>query len=39
MQQQMSVLTLGVEDLSRSRAFYRDGFGWAPVFENEEIAF
>lgn len=39
MQQQLSVITLGVRDLARSRAFYADGFGWAPVFENDEIAF
>lgn len=39
MQQQISVITLGVADLARSLAFYRDGFGWSPVFENSEIAF
>ncbi|MES2206683.1 MAG: VOC family protein [Pseudomonadota bacterium] len=39
MQQQISVITLGIADLSRSRAFYVNGFGWLPVFENEEIAF
>jgi catechol 2,3-dioxygenase-like lactoylglutathione lyase family enzyme len=39
MQQQMSVITLGIADLPRSLAFYRDGFGWSPVFENSEIAF
>ena len=39
MQQQISVVTLGVSDLERSKRFYRDGFGWTPVFENEEIAF
>lgn len=39
MQQQMSVITLGVSDLVRSRRFYAEGFGWAPVFENDEIAF
>ncbi len=39
MQQQISVVTLGVADLERSKRFYRDGFGWSPVFENEEIAF
>lgn len=39
MQQQMSVITLGVADLTRSKRFYVDGFGWTPVFENEEIAF
>lgn len=39
MQHQISVVTLGVSDLERSRHFYADGFGWAPVFENPEIVF
>jgi catechol 2,3-dioxygenase-like lactoylglutathione lyase family enzyme len=39
MQQQISVITLGVVDLDRSRRFYVDGFGWSPVFENAEIIF
>lgn len=39
MQQQISVITLGVADLARSRRFYTDGFGWTPVFENPDIAF
>jgi catechol 2,3-dioxygenase-like lactoylglutathione lyase family enzyme len=39
MQQQISVITLGIAELARSRRFYVDGFGWTPVFENEEIVF
>lgn len=39
MQQQISVITLGVADLARSRRFYGEGFGWTPVFQNEEIVF
>jgi len=39
MQQQISVITLGVEDLARSRRFYAEGFGWQPAFENGEIIF
>lgn len=39
MQQQASVITLGVGDLRRSRRFYTNGFGWVPVFENDEIIF
>lgn len=39
MQQQISVITLGVQDLERSKRFYMQGFGWTPVFENGEIAF
>ncbi len=39
MQRQISVITLSVGDLARSKRFYVDGFGWEPVFENEEIVF
>jgi uncharacterized protein len=39
MQQQISVITLGISDLARSRRFYVDGFGWTPIFENGDIAF
>jgi catechol 2,3-dioxygenase-like lactoylglutathione lyase family enzyme len=39
MQQQISVITLGVSDIARSRTFYVEGFGWTPVFENAEIVF
>ncbi len=39
MQQQISVITLGVGDLARSRNFYVNGFDWRPVFENDEIIF
>ncbi|WP_099866676.1 VOC family protein [Pararhizobium haloflavum] len=39
MKQQISVVTLGTADLSRSREFYVEGFGWKPIFENEEIVF
>src|SRR5690606_11785413 len=39
MQQQISIITLGITDLSRSRRFYTEGFGWQPIFENHEILF
>ncbi|WP_077148304.1 VOC family protein [Sphingopyxis sp. KK2] len=39
MQQQISVITLGVAALAPSRHFYVEGFGWRPVFENDEIIF
>lgn len=39
MQQQISVITLGIADLVRSRRFYTSGFGWTPIFENQEIIF
>ena len=30
MEQRLSLITLGVADLDRSRAFYADGLGWTP---------
>ncbi|HSJ40277.1 MAG TPA: VOC family protein [Xanthobacteraceae bacterium] len=39
MQQQISVITLGIADLTRSRRFYVDGFGWKPVLETPDIIF
>ena len=39
MQQQISLITLGVEDIARSLDFYRGGFGWDPVFSAPGIAF
>ncbi len=39
MQHQVSVITLGIADLARSRLFYLQGFGWTPVFESNEITF
>jgi catechol 2,3-dioxygenase-like lactoylglutathione lyase family enzyme len=38
-QQQISCVTLGVADLARSKRFYVDGFGWAPVLDTAEIVF
>lgn len=39
MDQRVSIVTLGVKDLSISKRFYGDGFGWKPAFENNEIIF
>ncbi|HEX6866711.1 MAG TPA: VOC family protein, partial [Caulobacteraceae bacterium] len=40
MEQRISVITLGVSDLVRSRRFYVDGLRWAPVMEVEgEVVF
>jgi predicted lactoylglutathione lyase len=39
MDQRISIVTLGVKDLARSKRFYVDGFGWKPAFENKEIIF
>lgn len=37
--QQISLITLGISDVARSRRFYAEGFGWQPVFTNDEITF
>ena len=37
--QQISAITLGVAGLPASRRFYTQGFGWAAIFENDEIIF
>ncbi|UOQ56510.1 VOC family protein [Leucobacter allii] len=37
MEQRLSLITLAVADVARSRAFYVDGLGWAPLFEAEDV--
>lgn len=40
MEQRLSLITLGVRDLTRSRAFYADGLGWNPsALSNENVVF
>jgi catechol 2,3-dioxygenase-like lactoylglutathione lyase family enzyme len=39
LQQQISLITLGIADLERSKRFYGEGFGWTPVFETPGIIF
>ena len=39
MQQQISVITLGVADLARSKRFDVEGFGWKPVLDIPNIVF
>jgi uncharacterized protein len=39
MDQRISVITLGVKDLERSRRFYVEGLAWSPVFANHQIIF
>jgi uncharacterized protein len=39
MEQRISLVTLGVRNLSASRRFYVDGLAWKPVWENEGIIF
>lgn len=38
MEQRISLITLGVADTARSRAFY-EALGWKAAFENEEVVF
>lgn len=37
--QSVSVITLGIDDLARSKRFYTEGFGWVPAFEDATIVF
>jgi uncharacterized protein len=39
MKQYISLITLGITDIERSRRFYGEGFGWTPVFQNDDITF
>jgi catechol 2,3-dioxygenase-like lactoylglutathione lyase family enzyme len=39
MQQQISVITLGIAEIARSKRFYVDGFGWKPVLDTPDIVF
>jgi hypothetical protein len=39
MEQSLSLVTLGVADLDRSRRFYVEGLGWRPAFENGDVIF
>ena len=40
MEQRVSIITLGVSDLARAKAFYLDGLGWTEVDQPaEEICF
>ena len=39
MQPYVSVITLGVAELTRSKRFYVEGFGWKPAFEDDTIVF
>lgn len=39
MEQRVSVITLGVGDVDRSRKFYEDGLGWRRANKGEEIVF
>ena len=39
MEQRLSLITLGVADLARARAFYEQGLGWSPLNAMDEVAF
>ncbi|WP_348786636.1 VOC family protein [Leifsonia sp. NPDC080035] len=39
MEQRLSLVTLGVSDLARARAFYEDGLGWAPADAPDGVVF
>ncbi|MFI9653641.1 VOC family protein [Guyparkeria sp. GHLCS8-2] len=39
MEQRLSVITLGVADLARSRAFYEQGLGWTVGGAAEQVVF
>lgn len=39
MEQRISLVTLGVGDLARSRRFCEQGLGWRPHFANEGVVF
>ena len=39
MEQRLSVVTLGVADLERSRRFYEDGLGWRRTGAHPEVVF
>lgn len=39
MEQRLSVITLGVDDLATQTAFYKNQLGWTAVAENKDIVF
>ncbi|CAJ1584199.1 VOC family protein [[Mycobacterium] wendilense] len=39
MEQRISLITLGVDDLTRSRSFFEQGLGWSVSGEYDEVAF
>ena len=39
MEQRLSMVTLGVADLARSRRFYEEGLGWQRANDHAEVAF
>lgn len=39
MQPRVSIITLAVADVARSRRFYVDGLAWPPVYADDEVVF
>ena len=39
MDQRLSLITLGVDDLARSRAFFEQGLGWTPASADDGVCF
>lgn len=39
MDQRLSLVTLGITDLTRSRRFYEEGLGWTAGFANDDVVF
>ncbi|GAA1449266.1 VOC family protein [Leifsonia poae] len=39
MEQRISLVTFGVDDLARARAFYEDGLGWTPAAAQDGVCF
>jgi hypothetical protein len=39
MEQRLSLVTLGVDDLARARGFYEGGLGWKRGNDNPDVAF
>ena len=39
MEQRLTIVTVGVDDLAAMRAFYVEKFGWKPEAENKDIVF
>jgi len=39
MEQRLSLITLGVDDLARARRFYEAGLGWTPAQALDEVCF
>ena len=39
MQQEISIITLAIEDISKLKQFYINGFGWQPIYQTNDTLF